>query len=194
MKQFTVITKENEVTLSYPTSMKDIPADYLIEITKNIQVADYHSLVALVYRAPIYNIVLTFKQKKKGVDARVVPIFVKSGNADTNSIINEAKVKDVLVIPSQSLEFAYHVNPAGNTMSIEYLTNLLEDDVRAAERALLNNFVAYFISFKIIPNSDIKGFYKSGAEIPKLKYVDIKPLVEEVKGGDASQLSSTGGL
>lgn len=194
MNKFTVITKENEVTLSYPASMKEIPADYLTEITKNIEVGDYHSLVALVYRAPIYNIVLTFKQKKKGIDARVVPIFIKSGNADANSIINKAKIKDVLVIPSQSLEFAYHVTAAGNTMSIEYLTNLLEDDVRAAERALHENFVAYFISFKIVPNSEIKGFYKSGAEIPKLKYVDIKPLVEEVEGGDASQLSSTGGL
>lgn len=179
MKDFKVITKEKEVTISYPESIKDIPMDYIQEITKNIKVGDYHSLIALVYKAPIYNVILTYKQKKKGVDAKVIPLFIKSGKSDINSSINDAKPKDILIIPGSSLEFAYNVTPAGNIFSIDYLANILDDDANAARRALLDNFVAYFISFKIIANSEIKGFYANSTEKVENKYITVVDRKEE---------------
>ena len=181
MNKFEVFTKESRVTISYPESIADIPLDYLKAITDNIKVGDYHVLIALVHKAPIANIILTYKQKKKGVDASVIPLFVKAGKTDINSAINEATPGNILVIPPSSLEFAYNIRPVGNTMSIDYLTNLLDEDADAARRALGNNFMAYFLSFKIIAASEIKGFYTNTTEVPERKYVTVEPIVDGMK-------------
>ena len=93
MKEFEVFTTDGKVTYSFPTDASEIDASYLTAITANIHVAPHHTLVGLVYRERVSTIVMTYKQKKKGLDVGINPIFIKAGETDSN-FISSLEIKD----------------------------------------------------------------------------------------------------
>ena len=181
MKVFQVITDTADYTFQFPTSMDELDEEYLRAITDHIDVAPYHTLVGMIYKESLANIIMTFKQKKKGVTAAVTPIFIKQGVTKDESESIKATLKDVLVIPASSLSLGYQINIPHNELSIDFFTRLLDDDPEAYKRVLGNDARVYFVQFKIVPNNEIKGVISKPK--PNIPYMYVR---EDNKCGTAN--------
>lgn len=200
MKNFVVYGRDENMLFHFPTSLNDITPEYLAEVTEEVNVPEHYTLIGLVHKAPIHTVIFTFKQKKNGVDSQVIPIFVKHGGSEMSGFNNTPRRGNVLIIPPSSLQFAYHVNCPNNVLSINYLTNYLDDDKTAVTRAAKDNFIVYFLEFKIIANTEIKGFYANRRTIKNPGYMEVIPHEGEgnvtdstiLPTGEVPTLSSTG--
>lgn len=172
MKEFEVFTTDGKVTYSFPTDASEIDAPYLTAITANIHVAPHHTLVGLVYRERVSTIVMTYKQKKKGLDVGINPIFIKAGETDSN-FISSLEIKDKLIIPTSMLQLGHHVNVPKNELSIDRFISTINNDNEIGKRAITANFPVCFVDFKIVPNTDIVGAYHGKLEVPH-KYISIE--------------------
>ena len=158
MKEFKVINEDESVIFNFPTSVNEISDEYLTAIAKTINVAAHHSLIALVCRESLFNVVTTLKQKKKEVTTGVIPIFISHGETDSD-YIKSLELKDRLIIPSSSLAMAYHVNTNYNTLSLDNFVRYAKDDTSIGMRAAAEKDKVCFVDFKIIGNNDIIGAY-----------------------------------
>lgn len=171
MKTFDVVKEDCKVVYSFPTTIDEIDADYLKEITNYVCVSAHHCLIAIVYREKVSTIVMTYKQKKKSINTSVVPIFIKAGETDSEFIKN-LEIKDKLIIPTSMLQLANHVNVAKNELSMDRFVSEIDKDIEAGKRGISANFPACFVDFKIVGVSDIVGAYKK--EEPHLrKYTEV---------------------
>ena len=181
MKQFQLVADGNEVNFNFPTSLDEITPEYLQAITAKVNVADHYSLVAIVYHESLGSVIIARKQSKKGLTSGVVPIFVKAGGTDSN-FIKSINCKDKLIISSAQLSLGYHVTVPENTLSLDYFIRRLDKDISVAAR-YNNNYgreECYFIEFKLVPNSDIVGFYNEKTIIPEhTKFVETKHIEVE---------------
>lgn len=160
MKTFELINPDKTVVFNFPTSLNEITEDYLLNVTKNVNIANDYTLVAIIYHESLGSVILARKQSKKTMTTGVVPVFVKSGATD-NDFIKSAKCKDKLIIPSSQLSIGYHVVAPANTLSLDYFINILDKDFEVAKRNN-NNYGkehCFFVEFKIVANCDIVGFY-----------------------------------
>lgn len=173
MKNFDVVTELETYKYNLPTSIEDIDKDYLLKLTNHIKVADHYSLIGLVYHEKLSSLIITYKQKRKDATAGVVPIFIKTPNADSK-MFEEAEVRDKCIIASSDLALGHHVYVPNNVLSLNKFLANLEGDTNAYSRCMNDNFVAYFVEFKIIPNSAIHGIYKKEDEetnVLNMKYM-----------------------
>ena len=179
MKDFEVIGKKVKFNFHFPTSFDELSAEYLKAVTENIHVADHHTLVGIVYHEQLFNIIVSAKRKEKGITSAVVPIFIKAGNTDSD-FINSCECKDKLVIPSSSLSLGYHAAAPQNKLSIDYFLRAIQGDNSLAKRYDNNygNEPCFFVEFKIIPNVEIKGFYKEASMVDSKQYVETS-MIEE---------------
>lgn len=159
MKSFEIFNGEKTINVDYPTSLDEITTDWLEKVTEKVIPAPNYSLIALVYRENIATVIMSYKQKKKGFDTPVVPLFVKHGETTTD-FIADIEIKDKLLIPVSALVNAHHVVCPDNNLSISKLISLVSSDFSASKRALENNFTACFVEFKIVQNFDIVADYK----------------------------------
>ena len=174
MKEFEVINKGLTINFHFPTSLDEIDAEYLQQVTNNVKVADHHTLIGIVYHERLFDVIVSRKRNAKGFTAGVVPIFVKAGSTD-NDFIKSADCKDKLIIPSSSLSLSYHVAAPGNVLSLDYFIKAIDGDNSLAKR-YDNNYgdeQCFFVEFKIIPNTEIKGLYKEADKVDSLKYVSF---------------------
>lgn len=156
MEKFSITAFNREYSFEYPTSIDELDADWLVKVSANIKPAKHYSLIALVYKESLNSVVTTYKQRKKNMTSVVVPIFIKAGETDS-TFINSLKTKDKLVISPQMLQLAYHVNAWGNSLSIDQLVTLLDEDPTAFMRTVSLKTPVCFVEFKIIGNNDIVG-------------------------------------
>lgn len=173
MKDFLVQGKKVDFNFHFPTSLDEIDANYLFDVTKNVEIAEHHSLIAIVYHEKLFNIILSRKRKDKNLTAGVVPIFIKAGKHDSD-FIKSAECKDKLIIPSTSLSLAYHVAAPKNVLSLDYFIRAIDSDTNLARR-YDNNYgdeECFFVEFKIIPNNEIKGVYKAAPDVDSKQYVE----------------------
>ena len=180
MKRFELESENNYYTFDFPTSLSEITAEYLDNVTSNVVVADNYTLVGIVYHESLGSVILARKQSKKSITGGVVPIFIKAGNTD-NEFIKSAKCKDKLIIASSQLSLGHHVVAPANTLSLDYFIRTLDKDNNVARR--YNNTYGqeecYFVEFKLVPNCDIVGFYDTKDNKFYNPYIDITPKVGE---------------
>lgn len=174
MKDFKVINHGLTVDFHFPTSLKEIDVDYLKAVTANVVVADNHTLVGIVYHEKLFNVIVSRKRQQKNLTAAVTPVFIRAGKTDSD-FINSAECKNPLVIPSSSLSLGYHVAAPKNVLSLDYFIRAIDGDNSLAKR-YDNNFgdeECFFVEFKLIPNVEIKGFYKEAEEVDSKQYVEL---------------------
>lgn len=164
MKDFKVINGLTEIDFKFPTSIDEISETYLKAVTDNVRVAAHHSLIGLVTRESIFNVVTTLKQKKKQVMTSVIPIFIKCGETDSD-FIKSLNCKDKLIIPTNMLALSYHVKLPMNVLSIDYFMACADKDNEAGKNAIFCKDNVYFVDFKLIQNSAIVGGYEQGYNI-----------------------------
>ena len=175
MKDFKAINPNAVVNFHFPTSFDEIDAEYLKAITANIHVADHHTLIGIVYHEKIFNVITSVKRNAKSMTSAVTPIFIRSGNTDSDFIAS-ATCKDKLIIPSTSLSLAYHAAAPRNVLSLDYFLRAISGDTEIFKRYDGNygNEECFFVEFKIVPNCEIKGFYTKAEQIDSTKYVEIQ--------------------
>ena len=180
MKTFSLETENRVYDFKFPTSLSEITAEYLDNVTANVVVADNYTLVGIVYHETLGSVILARKQSKKTITSGVVPIFIKAGNTD-NGFIKSAKCKDKLIIASSQLSLGHHVAAPANTISLDYFIKTLDKDNTVAKR--YNNTYGqeecYFIEFKLVPNCDIVGFYDTKDNKFHNPYIEITTKASE---------------
>lgn len=179
MKDFLVQGTKVNFNFHFPTSLDEIDANYLFEITKHVEIAEHHSLIGIVYHEKLFDIIVSRKRNQKGLTAGVVPIFIRAGKTDS-AFIKTGDCKDKLIIPSTSLSLGYHVAVPKNVLSLDYFIRAIDSDNTLAKRYDSNygNEQCFFVEFKIIPNNEIKGIYKTAENIDTSEYVETS-----IKGG-----------
>jgi len=173
MKDFLVNGTKVNFNFHFPTSLEEIDADYLFNVTKNVVVAEHHTLIGIVYHEKLFDIIVSRKRNQKGLTAGVVPIFIRAGKTDSD-FIKSGDCKDKLIIPSSSLSLAYHVAAPQNVLSLDYFIRAIDGDNDLARRYDNNygNEQCFFVEFKIIPNNEIKAIYKEAEVVDSTKYVE----------------------
>lgn len=166
---FNIDIKNNNRTyhLSLPTKFEEISKEYLTEVTKNVQVADHHTLIAVLYKEKLSNIIAAIKQSKNNTMSSVIPVFIKAGATpniqtgilNTNDFINFARIKDKLIISGSDISLGLHVTSELNKISISNIAALIDSDKELYRNAFKYTDTCYFIEFKIVPNNAIVGFY-----------------------------------
>ena len=179
MKDFLVQGTKVNFNFHFPTSLEEIDADYLFNITKHIEIPEHHTLIGIVYHEKLFDIIVSRKRNQKGFTAGVVPVLIRAGKTDSE-FIKKGDCKDKLIIPSTSLSLGYHVAVPKNVLSLDYFIRAIDSDNSLAKRYDNNygNEPCFFVEFKIIPNVEIKGIYKDVKEVDTTKYLETS-----VKGG-----------
>lgn len=177
MKEFSVKSEGKVYTFKYPQRINEVSTTWLTAVSEGVEVSPNHCLIALFYRDSIANVVMTYKQKKKSLQASVTPVFVKAGATDVD-YIKTIPCGSKLLIGSSELMNAHHVVIPYNTLSINKLTTLLDDDNRASQRALNDNFTCYFVEFKIVDNYTIQANYVDSKVVPDT-FMSVEDDVEE---------------
>lgn len=146
--------------VTLPTSLSEVSPEYLNEVSKNVIISDDYSLVALVYRESVANLVLTASQKRKDSSINVVPLFVRSGNTSAE-YIKSIESGSKLIVASSDLALGHHVACPTNKITInEVIGNCLKDKmIYMKSKDFKDN--CCFIEFKLIPNCNIHGCYKN---------------------------------
>lgn len=160
MKEFKVINGNERITFNFPVSLKEITDDYLDAIANKVNVAAHHSLIGLVCRESLFNVVTTLKQKKNNITTGVIPIFISHGETDSK-FIESLKLKDRLVIPTNMLALAYHVNVNDNVLSMDYFMRYAKEDTSIGIRVAAQKEKVCFLDLKLIANSSIVGAYRN---------------------------------
>ena len=177
MEKFSITAFNHRYSFEYPTSIDELDADWLLKVSANIKPAKHYSLIALIYKESLNSVVTTYKQRKKNMTSVVVPIFIKAGETDSD-FINSLQTKDKLVISPQMLQLAYHVNAWGNSLSIDQLISLLDEDPTAFMRTVSHKTPVCFVEFKIIENNNIVGA-STNVYNDDDKYLTITDVVKE---------------
>lgn len=186
MKQINVKVGGKVMNINLPTNLDEISNEYLIDVTKHIEVAEHHSLIALVRHEHLNRLVMAYKTKKKNIEIAVVPIFIKAGKTDSE-FIKSAEIKDKLLIPTSELNLAYHCATPFNELDIDRIIPALSDNLSLEERNDLtmdaDSREVYFLEFKIIGNTGIKSLYKNSQK-PESKYINF---TEDSKKQDSTK-------
>ena len=155
--------KANDTTYHYnlPSSVKEIPTEYFTGITKHIEVAPYHSLLAIVFRDKMSNILFAGKSKKASIG--VSPIFVKCGECDSE-FVKKVTPGSVVGIMSTQLQLGLHVSVANNDLSIDSFMQKATQDKDIMAHPMQYNDEVCFVEFKVVNNSDITFVYSKDSE------------------------------
>lgn len=151
-----VTLEKSDVTLHLPTSIKEITNDYLNAVTSNITVAPNYSLVALVYKDKLCNIIMATKQTKN-ISTRVVPVFVKRDVNEKNEFIKTINTGNIIIVSPSDIEIGNHIVCPNNSLSIRQITNMIQNDSTISKQALKFPEIVCFVEFKLIPNCAIKA-------------------------------------
>lgn len=158
MLKFEVNGKLGSYVLNLPTKLEDITQGYLQHVTKDVIVAPNYSLVALCYKEKLSTFLLAGRGTKNEVSTAVIPLFVKSGDSDSN-FVNIMLTGTKLIISPSDMAMGYHVNCPKNTLNINLLAAYSEGDNQAYQRAVAIKDNIYFLEFKLVPNNAIVGCY-----------------------------------
>ena len=166
MIKFTV---KNQIEVALPTSIEELTNDYLFNVTKEINISEDRTLIALVSVSTLD--VLAFdstSKKKNGSTVAVIPIFVKTGDTDSE-FINNIKCGDKLVLSRTAIELGDHVRVTNNMITcaniMQYIN--IDDNLRKslitktffADNNIIGNPKVYMVDFKLVGNCDIHGAY-----------------------------------
>lgn len=161
MKEFKVKVKDKVISLNLPTSKDEITPKYLDEVTKEISIAPNYVLIALIYRAKLFEVINT-KKNNKDATVGVIAKFVKAGDTD-NPFIRTIKIDDTIIISGSDISIGQYVNAKNNEISIPKIKMYAEID-----KALYNQAIGVvepncFLEFKIVPENTIRAVVSDDA-------------------------------
>lgn len=149
-----------EFAVQIPTKVEEITKEWLLDVTKNISIAPYHSLIALVTKDVLMNLLSKKKDNNRVVGA--IPMFVKRGFLEDNfenGFLASLTPTQPIIIAGSDLAMGYHVNSKDNKFSPGYVVSNCNRDNGSYQLALGDSENIYLVEFKIIPNSAIHGAY-----------------------------------
>lgn len=162
MKEIKIVSdnSDKKITLNLPTSLEDISVDYLKDCVECVDVPDEHSIIGIVYRNTLSELLLL--TKKQQTTTNIIPIFVKSG-ATSSNMIESAKTREKVICTGTDLARGYHVISPGNVLNPDYISSLLSQNKNNYATMYDKEYSKtyfYFVEFKLVPNCDIHGVYK----------------------------------
>lgn len=173
MKEIKVKAQGKVITFNLPTSMDEISNDFLTKVGESIEIAEHYSLVGIVWYDRINSLILAGKQNSKKANFGVIPIFVKGGELQN---IMDVKVGQKLLITSNNIELGVRVAVPGNPLNISTFVNSIRPENKVwpeVDYDDTTNQTVYFIEFKLIPNSDIRGVYNEAPNFDEFKYIEV---------------------
>lgn len=164
MNQFKVTDGSSEFLMNLPTKISEITSDYLLSVTEDITVAPYHAIVATIYRCKLPEVISTSK-KSRAMAIAIVPVYVKSNlpletEKPTWTLIAKIECGDKLIIAGTDLERGYQLSTPKNFITIENIIKIYNHDNDFAKDVMRDQNYYYFVDFKLVPITDIKGYYK----------------------------------
>lgn len=178
MIKFSTSGKNGSFNVALPTSLSEIPNEYLYDVTKDIVIADDYSLICICYCEALSSVLFANNTKKGKITTGVVPIFVKHGDT-TNTYIRKINCGDKLVIAPSDIAMGHHVVAPNNKITIDNILRCTDGDNKIYQEALKFNKPCYFLEFKIVPNCNIHASYKANTTTTK----DVNPFVNKIEEG-----------
>lgn len=163
MKEFIVTDGKQDFTLKLPTKISEITGDYLKAVTDDIVIAPYYAVVATVYRAKLPEVISSNK-KSKAMAVSIVPLFVKAnlnGNIEqgTVGLFNQLESSDRIIIAGADIERGYQLSTPKNMITLDNIVKIYNHDNGFAKEVMIDQNYYYFVDFKMVPLTDIKGKY-----------------------------------
>ena len=170
-----MIVIENEkqaYDIKLPTDLSELTKEYFDEMLSGINIADNYSIVALCYRAKLFEII---NSAKKEVIIQATTLLVKIGGNIEN--VAYCKPMDKVIINRSSIERSQHLSIPNNTLEpgkvADYICSNKEltKDITTGKYFLEDGETpmiginkapyCYFVEYKIVPNNVIiAGFSK----------------------------------
>ena len=163
MKEFTVTDGKQDFTIKLPTKINEISGDYLKAVTDDIVIAPYYAVIATVYRAKLPEVISSNK-KSKAMAVAIVPLFVKAnlnGNIEegTVGLFNQLESSDRIIIAGTDIERGYQLSTPKNMITIDNIIRIYNHDNNFAKEVMIDQNYYFFVDFKMVPITDIKGKY-----------------------------------
>lgn len=163
MKQFTVTDGSNEFIMTLPTKINEITNDYLLDVTKDINIAPYYAVIGVICRCNLLSIVNSSK-KQRGLSVSMIPVFVKANvpmetEKPTYDLMSSINCGNKIIISGTDVERAYQLSTPKNFITIDNLVKVYNHDAKFAKDIVLDQNNYLFVDFKLVPITDIKGSY-----------------------------------
>lgn len=158
--------------IKFPTSVDEITAESLNEITAGIKLPKHYAIIAICFRTKIFDFV-TLMKNPKNTDVYVIPIMAKISDEDAETI--NTKVGDKLIIDRSTIERGVHIN-IPTIISSNNARNFFTSDQELSKAILTKKTTGYdvdietiepivqgispsifVIEFKIVPINDISA-------------------------------------
>lgn len=163
MKEFTVTDGKQDFTLRLPTKLSEITSDYLKAVTDDIVIAPYYAVIATVYRCKLPEVISSNK-KSRAMAVAIVPLFVKANlpletGKPTYDLISDIKAADKIIISGTDIERGYQLSTPKNVITLDNVIKIYNHDNNFAKGVMADQTQYYFVDFKLVPITDIKGKY-----------------------------------
>lgn len=142
-------------SLNLPTTPEEITPEILTKLTENILLSKNYAIVALRYRVDPFELVMSSKTNKQGLQVGVVPILAKF-NGELNG-----KIGDKVAISQSSLQMGLHI-PGVTKISVDNVKDYINLD-DALSKSVINRTAfadtkfIYLLEFKIVSFNEIKA-------------------------------------
>lgn len=181
-------SKKLNYGINFPTDLKEITPDVLSNLTANVNLPEYHCIVALCFKTKLFSFVAGIRNNKAH-DVGVTPLLAKMSNKDLNKM--NINIGDKVIIDRSSLERGVHL-PIPTLISTSAAYAYLEKDPNIS-RAIMtgdinsvlidpnmnknsaeeNSPYIYVVNFKIVPVNNIYGSITTDSSVSDpFKYID----------------------
>uniref|UniRef100_A0AAU8MGZ6 Uncharacterized protein n=1 Tax=Geladintestivirus 3 TaxID=3233135 RepID=A0AAU8MGZ6_9CAUD len=143
-----------EFTLSMPTTIGEVNAKYLDEITKHVNVAPNYALIAIAYKVRPIELISSVRQNKNA-SVGGVAMMIKA-NSDDTFYKNIALGEGIVIAPSD-IALGHTVGVPGNDLTPRRLLELLETNKDLNSKLMGVMTPTYFVDFKIVATAYIHG-------------------------------------
>ena len=163
MKEFTVTDGKQDFAFRLPTKISEITGEYLKDVTNDIVIAPYYAVIASVYRAKLPEVISSNK-KSRGMAVSITPLFVKANvpletEKPTFDMLADIKAADRIIIAGTDIERGYQLSTPLNMITLENVIKIYNHDNNFAKDVMIDQNYYFFVDFKLVPITDIKGKY-----------------------------------
>lgn len=163
MKEFTVTDGKQDFAFRLPTKISEITGEYLKAVTEHITIAPYYAVIATVYRAKLPEVISSNK-KSKAMAVSITPLFVKANlpletEKPTFDMISTINSSDRIIIAGADIERGYQLSTPRNMITLDNVIKIYNHDNAFAKEVMIDQNYYFFVDFKMVPITDIKGKY-----------------------------------
>lgn len=161
-----VESKIADYAINVPTKREEITPEALGALLKDVKVAKYYCVVAMIYKDTLFGVI-----NRTNEVVTVIPVLAKISDEDSSS--TGGKVCDQLIIDRTSLERGNHLHIKNNIISPSHISEYIRNDRGLALSVGNGTFgqnkghklstPVYMLEFKIIPVNDIKAMIDNNA-------------------------------